>query len=77
MMKAFSLYYVDLLVNRSILKLLYKKKMFVAIEHCAFVIQFEGMIPSCWPNFWEFEAIMKIQMIVSKDELVALIQQQQ
>ena len=41
-------------------------------ESCAFNIQFEGVIRSCTPHFWEFKEIIKIQMIVSKDELVAL-----
>ena len=69
--KAFSLYYVSWKIvpfgNYS-----NKKRTFVTIESCSFNIQFEGVIRSCRPNFWEFEEIIKIQMIVSKDELVAL-----
>ena len=42
------------------------------MKSSAFHLQFEGMIRSCRPNFWEFEEIIKIEMIVSKDELVAL-----
>ena len=52
--------------------ILIKKRIFVTINSSAFNIQFEGVIRSCRPNFWEFEEIIKIQMIVSKDELVAL-----
>ena len=52
--------------------ILIKKRIFVVIEPCAFNIQFEEVIRCCWPNFWEFEEIIKIQMIVSEDELVAL-----
>ena len=52
--------------------ILIKKRIFVTIKSSAFNIQFEGVIRSCRPNFWEFEEIIKIQMMVSKDELVAL-----
>ena len=52
--------------------ILIKKRIFVTINSSAFNIQFEGVIRSCRPNFWEFEEIIKIQMMVSKDELVAL-----
>ena len=52
--------------------ILIKKRIFVTINSSAFNIQFEGVIRSCRPNFWEFEEIIKIEMIVSKDELVAL-----
>ena len=66
-MNAFSLYYVSWKIvpfwNYS-----NKKKNICN----TFSIQFEGVVRSCRPNFWEFEEIIKIQMIVSKDELVAL-----
>ena len=69
-MKVFSLHYVSWKIvpfwNYS-----NKQRIFVTIESCAFNIQFEGVIRPCRPNFWEFKEIIKIQMIVSKDELVA------
>ena len=52
--------------------ILIKKRLFVTIDSCAFNIQFERVIRCCRPNFWEFEEIIEILMIVSKDELVAL-----
>ena len=52
--------------------LIKKEYYFVAIDPYAFNIQFEGVIRPCWPKFLEFEEIINIQMIVSKDELVAL-----
>ena len=56
-MKAFSLYYVSWKIvpfrNYS-----NKRRIFVTIESYAFNIQFEGVIRSCRPNFWEFEEIL-------------------
>ena len=56
-MKAFSLYYVSWKIvpfgNYS-----NKRRIFVTIESCAFNIQFEGVIRSCRPNFWEFKEIL-------------------
>ena len=66
MMKAFSLYYICLLVNRSILKVFYKNRIFVAIAPCAFNIKFEGV------DWLLLTQLLRIQMIVSKDELTQL-----
>ena len=56
-MKAFSLYYVSWKIvpfgNYS-----NKRRIFVTIESCAFNIQFEGVIRSCRPNFWQFKEIL-------------------
>ena len=55
-----------LLVNRSILKVFYKNRIFVAIAPCAFNIQFEGV------DWLLLIQLLRIQIIVSKDELTQL-----
>ena len=59
-MKAFSLYYVSwkIVPFRNLTILIKEEYIFVTIESCAFNMQFEGVIRSCRPNFWEFEEIL-------------------